>query len=283
MRRPGTRFPPRAGGAKYVVFFTLALFLPALPSSAQELETVNLTARIVRVIDGDTVVAEFTNPPFGIDSRESVRLLGIDTPEMTAAGKGSPPEPFALEAKAYAESRLNGRTVTLYFETNLRDVFHRILAYIILEDGTMFNKEPLASGLARVYRNIPCVYQREFLNLERQAIIDRLGIWQGMKEGVRVTAVANNEQKEYVEVINLTGSPVQLKDWKLRDKKKNILLLTEPFTLEPGQAVRLHSGMPAPRTGREDVYLSRQSIWNNEGDTVILIDPSGRIADKYEY
>lgn len=261
----------------------IIFFLPTAPCFAQELEEVSLGARIIRVVDGDTVIAEFSNPPFGIEARESVRLLGIDTPEMTSAGKGSRPQQYAEEAKAYAESRLLGRTVTLYFETNLRDAFNRVLAYVILEDGAMFNKEPLALGLARAYRNIACAYQREFQNIERKAIISRIGIWQDMKDGIRVTAVANNNQAEYVELINLSTSEVNLKNWRLRDKKKNMFIITGSVNLAPGQAIRFHSGTPEPRTGREDIYLSKQSIWNNSGDQVLLIDQSGRIADKFEY
>jgi hypothetical protein len=173
--------------------------------------------------------------------------------------------------------------VTLYFETTLRDAFNRILAYVILEDGTMFNKEPLAFGLARVYRNIPCAYQREFLNIEREAIVSRAGVWKDMKDGIRVTAVANNKLAEYVELINLTKGAVDLKNWRLRDKKKNALTIEVSVILNPGQAVRFHSGDPEPLSGREDIYISSKSIWNKDGDTVFVIDPSGRIVDKYEY
>jgi micrococcal nuclease len=62
-------------------------------------------ARVVRVIDGDTLVAD-VDLGFHVSVRETFRLTGIDTPEMHGVKKDSEEYRRGLEAKRFVEKLL---------------------------------------------------------------------------------------------------------------------------------------------------------------------------------
>jgi micrococcal nuclease len=79
---------------------------------------------VTKVSDGDTIHVTYQ----GRDER--VRLIGVDTPEVSwYGGKG---ECFGQEAGLYTRSRLDGRTVRLEFDVDLRDRYDRLLAYVFI-------------------------------------------------------------------------------------------------------------------------------------------------------
>lgn len=98
-------------------------------------------ATVVRVIDGDTVDAE-------IDGRvETVRLLGIDTPETKRPG--TPVECFGPEASSRLGELLPaGTPILLTRDVEARDHYGRLLAYIQLSDGRSVNQLLVADGYA---------------------------------------------------------------------------------------------------------------------------------------
>jgi len=109
---------------------------------------------------------------------QKVRLLGIDTPEVVHPKK--PVEPFGPEASAYTKGKLEGQRVRLEFEsTNQYDHYDRLLAYVVLADGTLFNAELIKQGYARVIAPSPFHYYRKFKSYEREAKDAGLGIWSG--------------------------------------------------------------------------------------------------------
>jgi micrococcal nuclease len=99
------------------------------------------TAVVVKVDDGDTIVVR-------IGTRtDTVRLLGIDTPEIHHPTK--PVQCFGPEASEFTTARLTGRTVRLEDDVELRDIYDRRLAYVYV-DGHRFNDELLEQGYARL-------------------------------------------------------------------------------------------------------------------------------------
>lgn len=121
----------------------------------------NVTVEVVDVVDGDTVDVRF---PDG--STDTVRLLGVDTPEPR--GDVSPDEfgvpdteagrdclrDWAGRASAFAEERLAGREVTLVFDatSDRRGGYGRLLAYVRVPGSDVsFNRALLDGGYARVY------------------------------------------------------------------------------------------------------------------------------------
>jgi len=136
---------------------------------------------VTKVIDGDT---------FEIETGEKVRLLGIDTPEKWNSSKldkdsersGKDKEvikKLGALASEYTENMLlNKKVVLIPDSTNSdKDRYGRLLRYAYLEDGTFFNLRIIQDGYAYAYTKYPIIYQTEFLEAQRQAIENSLGLW----------------------------------------------------------------------------------------------------------
>ena len=134
--------------------------------------------RVIRVIDGDTVVIEIGN------KAETVRLIGINTPETVDPRR--PVECFGIEASNKAKEILNGKSVKLEGDDFVgeRDKYGRSLKYIFLENGTNFNEMMISEGYAYEYTyDLPYKYQSEFKQAEKEAKEMKKGLWaQGVCE-----------------------------------------------------------------------------------------------------
>lgn len=101
-------------------------------------------ATVARAVDGDTVELEEA-----VDGYDTVRLIGVDTPEME--GEGGSPEPGAEEASQFTADTLEGEEVVLETGEEVEDDF-RLLAYvwIVPETGEpeLFNRTLLDDGYA---------------------------------------------------------------------------------------------------------------------------------------
>lgn len=101
-----------------------------------------LPGTVVDVIDGDTVRIDFG------EATESVRLIGIDTPEPS--GGFQPTECFGDEASAFTRGLIpEGSAVLVTFDAELRDRFDRLLGYVYrADDGLFVNLSIIENGLA---------------------------------------------------------------------------------------------------------------------------------------
>jgi micrococcal nuclease len=124
---------------------------------------------VVEVLDGDTIrVARG-------DDTDTVRLLGIDTPETHHPTK--PVECFGPEAASYTEAHLHGRSVQLEADIEGRDRYGRRLAYVIM-DGERFNDELVRGGYARLLVIEPNrAHARAMLREELDAKRAGRGLW----------------------------------------------------------------------------------------------------------
>lgn len=133
---------------------------------------VSANATVVRVVDGDTVV-------FDIDGRrETVRLIGIDTPETVKPD--SPVECFGPEASAATKDLLpEGTEVRLERDVEARDDYDRLLAYAYrAADGTFVNLELARQGYAVLLTFPPNVaHVDEFVDAAEQARAEGRGLW----------------------------------------------------------------------------------------------------------
>jgi micrococcal nuclease len=131
-------------------------------------------AVVVRVVDGDTVRVRF--PAGGGD--ESVRLLGIDTPETH--GVGGLRECFGREASEHTASLLPpGEQVRLVRDVEARDRYGRLLAYVYRKrDGLFVNRALAADGYATTLTYVPNVAHRdELLAAVADARNANRGLW----------------------------------------------------------------------------------------------------------
>ena len=55
------------------------------------------------------------------------------------------------------------------------------------------------------------------------------------------------------------------------------------FTLAPGASVRVRTG--CGQNTNTDLYWCKSgtAVWNNDGDTVFLLDATGNLIDSYSY
>ena len=119
----------------------------------QRNNNVNLV-KLVRIIDGDTIKVKIG------EKIESVRLIGIDAPEMDEETKEK-----AIESKQYLENLLKNQNIYLERDETQddRDVYNRLLRYIYLEDKTLVNKKMIEADKATEFTFItPYKFQKEF-------------------------------------------------------------------------------------------------------------------------
>ena len=143
------------------------------------------TVRVTDVVDGDTVDVRFSD-----GTEDTVRLLGVDTPEVHAESdpaefEGVPDTETGRsclrrhgeQASAFAVDRLADRRVTLRFDVaaGRRGGYDRLLAYVVVE-GESFNAALLERGHARLYDSSFRERDR-YAALEREARGAGRGVW----------------------------------------------------------------------------------------------------------
>ena len=172
---------------KNVLSGTASVSPSLTPSNLSPTIRLNLH-RVVKVIDGDTIVTDVN----GKD--ETIRLIGIDTPEIVDPRK--PVQCFASEASEKAKTLLSGKSVSLEADPSQgdRDKYHRLLRYVFLEDGTNFNQIMIAQGFAHEYTyNLPYKYQSQFKKAEKEAREKELGLWSPSTCSVNTSSSSLNQ------------------------------------------------------------------------------------------
>ncbi|MBI4449971.1 thermonuclease family protein [Candidatus Uhrbacteria bacterium] len=151
---------------------------PARSSAASAVTPVAVapdgTVLVAKVVDGDTIVLE---------GGETVRYIGIDTPETVDPRRGV--QCFGPEASKANKALVEGKRVRLVSDVEDRDKYHRLLRYVYLPDGTFVNLELARQGFAPAYTYPPNnAHVEEFRMAAREAREAKRGLWAGCR-GVR--------------------------------------------------------------------------------------------------
>jgi micrococcal nuclease len=129
----------------------------------------SVRARVVRVIDGDTIEVSLDG------SEEDVRYIGVDTPETVKPG--APVGCYGPQASERNHALVEGRTVRLVFDRERRDVYGRLLAYVHV-DGLFVNAALIRGGYARTLTIPPnTAHASELRRLQARAGRDGRGLW----------------------------------------------------------------------------------------------------------
>lgn len=130
-------------------------------------------ARVVRVVDGDTIVIDRGR------GEEKLRYIGVDTPETVKPG--SPVEWMGPEASAANRALVDGRDVVLERDVSEVDRYGRLLRYVWLRNGdawTLVNLALVAAGYAAVVTYPPDVkYVELYLVAQAEAREAGRGLW----------------------------------------------------------------------------------------------------------
>jgi micrococcal nuclease len=272
------------------------------------------TVTITRIIYGDTVEARFPNGEI-----DTLRLLGVDTPETTLS-RVSPEEFEGIPdttagrdhlfnwgemATEYASDELENRTVRIEIDpdSERRGSFGRLLVYIYV-GGTNFNKQLLTDGYARMYDS-SFSKREEFSSAEATARENRVGVW-GFEEftatppvtstngnqdaslsvaRIHADAAGNdheNENDEYVIFENTGDGSLDLAGWTVSDEAGHTYSFPDGFVLPAGEQVTLYTGS-GTSTDTEQYWGSDSAIWNNGGDVITVKDETGDVVLEEAY
>lgn len=138
------------------------------------------TYSVTHVTDGDTFNVSI------VGKTETVRMIGIDTPETKDPRK--PVQCFGQAASSESHKLLDGKSVRLEADPDDtdRDKYHRLLRYVYLPDGTFVNQYLVQNGYAFAYTLFPFSKVEQFRAWESEARQNNRGLWSGCqihKEG----------------------------------------------------------------------------------------------------
>jgi micrococcal nuclease len=129
------------------------------------------SARVVRVVDGDTIVVQTGG------RTEKVRYIGVDTPEDVKPG--TPVQCFSRAAAAENRRLVLGQQVKLVRDAEAHDRYGRSLFYVYrASDGLFVNAELVRQGYARTLTIPPNIaHQGDFARLASAARRAGRGLW----------------------------------------------------------------------------------------------------------
>ena len=137
------------------MIFMYFLLIGAILGCTQQADTIYC----IEIIDGDT---------FRLTTGDTVRLVGIDAPELS--------QPGGLLSREYLAHLLLGKPITLEKGSEDRDKYNRLLRFVYIND-LCINEEMIRQGYAEA-RYLPENPIREYyLQLEMQAEVTRAGLW----------------------------------------------------------------------------------------------------------
>jgi len=156
-----------------LVFLTAGCEIEIEQNSATDEPASADTFRVVRVVDGDTIIVE-------IDGRqERLRYIGVDTPESVQPN--TPVECFGREASAENARLVEGKRVELERDVSDRDRFDRLLRYVyVVENGqrVFVNEALVANGFAYASTFPPDVkFEDDLRAAQREARDAKRGLW----------------------------------------------------------------------------------------------------------
>ena len=162
----------RMGKQKEDVLLGQSIFLEKSEKKEKKSSIKNIY-EVLDVVDGGTIKIDYNG------KRESIRMIGIDTPEKYATRTGYE-ECYGKEASDFAESLLEGKKVQIEFDKsqNIRDKYGRLLTHVFLEDGRNYQETALLNGFGFHYiYKTPSEYSIPYSRAQEIAKIKNIGVW----------------------------------------------------------------------------------------------------------
>ncbi len=141
-----------------LTFLSLGFSTPSL----EEKEKIELKAKVIGIIDGDTIDILYHQLPLRI------RLEHIDAPEK----RGS--QPYGNKAKTILSDLCFGQDVTIITEGDF-DMGGRLIGEIVNKNGINVNKEMVRCGYAWHFKKYS--EDNNYDQLEKEARNKKIGLW----------------------------------------------------------------------------------------------------------
>lgn len=129
--------------------------------------------KVVRFSDGDTIAVDMNGRV------ETIRMIGVDTPETHDPRK--PVQCYGPAASAFTKNTITaaGSQVRLAADSlsSNRDRYDRLLRYVYLPDGTLFNERLIREGYGFYYPYFPFTKSEDFEAVQTKARVENKGLW----------------------------------------------------------------------------------------------------------
>jgi len=147
---------------KIVLLILLLWIKPIADPTLPDLKNKTFRAKVIRIMDGDTMEVLYQNQPV------KIRLAHIDCPEK----RGS--QPFGNNAKIALSNLCFGQLVTVYGEKF--DRYKRLIAVVANHKKQIVNQEMVRQGMAWHFKKYSS--DARYAQLELIARKQRVGLWQ---------------------------------------------------------------------------------------------------------
>lgn len=92
----------------------------------------------------------------------------------------------------------------------------------------------------------------------------------------------DNLNDEYIVFANTGVTPLDVSGWTVEDGSSHEYTLPSGTTIGAGETLTLHTGVGSD--SESDLYWgSESSIWNNDGDTIMVANEQGEEVLKEDY
>lgn len=238
-------------------------------------------ATVTYVFDGDSIEVEIEG------RKEEVRLIGINAPEGD--------ECFGEPARDALIAYLNGKDVALADGSDSdKDQYGRLLRYVYV-GGENINGRMLADGNAVTLQG-DHRYNEAFVEIGNLTADAGHGMWAAdacgppATPGMSIVEVQYNPpgpdneylNDEFVTITNGGVGIIDLAGWTLRDESSQNRYMFDAVAVAPGGRVTVRTGCGSDRPDTLH-WCADRSVWSNAGDTVMLQDTHGNVADRWTY
>jgi len=127
--------------------------------------------KVTHITDGDTIEVDMAG------TTEKIRMIGVDTPETKKPN--APVQCFGPEASEFTKKTLTGTSVRLEADAtnDNRDRYGRLLRYVYMQDGSLFQEKLIAQGYSFAYTIFTFQKAENFTKLQHQAQQAKVGLW----------------------------------------------------------------------------------------------------------
>ncbi|MBU3906640.1 MAG: thermonuclease family protein [Nanoarchaeota archaeon] len=220
-------------------------------------------AVVERVVDGDTVI---------VNKNESVRLLGINTPE-----KG---EFYFAEAKRFLEELIVNANRSIEMEKGKedKDLYKRLLRYVYINRENA-NLKLVENGFANFY--FPSGkdrYYKTFQEAWQECVESNKNLCEKSADKCAdcIELKQFDSKKEIIILHNKCSFDCSLNGWNIKDEGRKKFIFSG-FNLPAGREVIIKVGKGT--NNETNLYWQGETyVWTQTGDTMFLRDKEGKLV-----